>query len=1466
MRGPGRVGWAWIEATSLAAVLGAAGYWVGGGPGAGIGVAAGVVAPLLVERATRRQEAVASSRDAQAVPRRYGPAHLLEPALGVVPFTGRAAELADLEGWCLDELAGLVRLVTGGGGTGKTRLALELCRRMAGRGWQCVQVDEGTEGEVVQLERLAAGPGARLLLVVDYAEARPRLEELLKAGLRDEGRARVLLLARHAGDWWQRLGAGSGAVRDAVAEADRRLMPLAGDLGPQLTAQEVVRRAVPFFAARLGVPVPDAVLVTEPTEGEPLVLDLHAAALVAVLESQQTPAGTGRHVDTGTVLETLLGHEAHYWRGRAEAAGLLGGLGALSMAQLSQVAAAGCLLGAGTAGELSRRLPQVAVTEAVALWLRELYPPDRDGALGGLRPDRLAELLVARELAASPALAEACLTGLTGEQARRALILLARASGDHPAAQALLELSVARFSDVAAELAAPREVLIAVADTIPYPSLALAPAHAALAARIADTYPHGTAGRAQWLAAQAALLAGLGRPEEALAPGEEAVTIYRHLAAADPGAFLPDFPLALNNQAGLLAELGRLEEALAASEEAVAIRHDQAAASPDVFLPDLAMALTNQSLHLSALGRPEEALAASEEAVTAYRDFAASHPDAFLPDLANALTNQSGRLAGLGRLEEALSVIEEAAAIWHDQAAANPDAFLPDFANTLVNLSGCLAELGRLVEALSVIEEAVTIYRDLAATRPDAFLPRLAMALYSQSVCLMDLGRPATALAVIDQTVAINRDLAAARPDASLPDLANALNYEALLLASVGRLEEAAAEIGEAVTVYRRLAAAHPDAFLPELAMALFSQSGCLTELERPEEALTAIEQGVAINRDLAAAGAREFVGRLASSLELEAVILSALGREGSAKQAEEEAAGIRNRTISDRRGLPGGQLARFSASRHREEAGLAPQPCPVVGQHGDPPGRGAAQAPGAGDLGRPVQLVQHQFAAGLRGLGDPVPQPGHGHLLIGARLSPVISPALAARPLTRAFPQPSYLPRRVLQQARPRRRKPAVAPGDGLPVSQRGQSGCLVPGRTPVRRRARLRRGRRGRHRSASGWRARRCRGRGGWAGRGRGRVRCLRERAVEFGSLGAGQGGGSVLELEDAVPAVFEQVGDEVGDGLIALAVAVLAAQRGQVGLGDEDRQARERLHLGERLAEQLLEVAQPPARAALRVPVEADHVDALQAVPPRGEVHGRAAGIGVRRPQPGGVRAGPVAVDLGLDRVPGRDPLRGRARRGPAAAGIACRPGVLARDVELVAVGEDHRPGELPDGPADVRVPGRAGRVVAAPVEGAVGVGAVSVGGDVLEGRGLVPVRAGVPGFDLDVRGRAGCLGLADELRGPLLAPGEVVVGDVGVLPGDGGVGAAVVGAGPDPERCLRCLRRDRGPGGAGGESCQHEADQREDGQRRREDGPRGPGLCSWSLHVQDLPFFGDSAPRAFGHGGACPRWTGKASELS
>jgi hypothetical protein len=60
------------------------------------------------------------------------PAGLLDPRRGLVGFTGREEELAGLLGWCLDPARRGVRLVTGPGGVGKTRLSVEVS---GGTGW-----------------------------------------------------------------------------------------------------------------------------------------------------------------------------------------------------------------------------------------------------------------------------------------------------------------------------------------------------------------------------------------------------------------------------------------------------------------------------------------------------------------------------------------------------------------------------------------------------------------------------------------------------------------------------------------------------------------------------------------------------------------------------------------------------------------------------------------------------------------------------------------------------------------------------------------------------------------------------------------------------------------------------------------------------------------------------------------------------------------------------------------------------------------------------------------------------------------------------------------------------------------------------------------------------------------------------------------------------------------------------------
>src|SRR5208282_224049 len=93
--------------------------------------------------------------------------------------------------------------------------------------------------------------------------------------------------------------------------------------------------------------------------------------------------------------------------------------------------------------------------------------------------------------------------------------------------------------------------------------------------------------------------------------------------------------------AGRLQSWGYRMEAVAPAEEAVQLYRELAAANP-AFLPDLASALTNLGNRYSEVGRRQDALAPAEEAVQLYRELAGTNP-AFLPNLAGALTNLGNR-------------------------------------------------------------------------------------------------------------------------------------------------------------------------------------------------------------------------------------------------------------------------------------------------------------------------------------------------------------------------------------------------------------------------------------------------------------------------------------------------------------------------------------------------------------------------------------------------------------------------------------------------------------------------------------------------------------------------------------------------------------------------------------------------------------------------------------------------------
>lgn len=871
-------------AGTLIAYVSVGGRWAP--VGTVVGAVSGSFAPTVYDAIRERGAAWRRWRSVPERVFRQSPAGLLDPRRQIVDFLGRPVELEALVAWCEDDAASALRLVTGPGGVGKTRIAVEVSRQLAAVGWTCERVGDGQEAGAV--EALRAATGNRTLLVVDYAEARPGLGELLSALASDSAGIRVLLLARSAGDWWDQLKAAEPSVRNLIAQAQEVAIELSPAIDDGIPDSTVIAEAVTAFAGVLEVPAP---VIRLPADGQQRrVLDLHAAALVAVLDSAGEPEPAAVEVTFTAVLEELLSHEQRFWYATAQVAGLHDG-----PAVLRQIIAVACLLGAATEADALRllaRIPGLQPSAKIVRWLQGLYPPDSDnpGWLGALQPDRLAELHTVRELEASPALAEACLDALDPEQARRAVALLGRASTDHPAAAELLSRIVPMVADVLADLDAPEQVLEAILNVIPYPSVVLAPAALTLTRRIVSALPGDAqpAQRAAWLTRLGAWLREAGNPADAAHANEQAAVILRELAKdAKESRYPADLAGVLRNLGALYSDMGRHADAVRLSEEAVEALRRLAGTLPDRSV--LAGSLDSLAVQYLRAGRHEDAVQAAEEAAAIYRELHSALGNHYRPDLARVADNLGIIYWEMGRWTDALPLVEQAAAIYRELGSQFPDRYRPESGRVIANLGARYVELGRQADARPVLEEAAAIYRELPASPPGRYQPELARILDNLAMAYSALGRRADALPLIEEAVGIYRTLADETPGRYRPELARALGNLGLLYADVGREADALHVLSEAVPMLRELAAGLPDRYRPDLARALVNLGIRFGRMERYDDALPLMEEALATRRDLARTSPDRYRADLASVLDNLGVVYSKLGRLADAQSATEE-------------------------------------------------------------------------------------------------------------------------------------------------------------------------------------------------------------------------------------------------------------------------------------------------------------------------------------------------------------------------------------------------------------------------------------------------------------------------------------------------------------------------------------------------------------------------------------------------
>jgi hypothetical protein len=398
----------------------------------------------------------------------------------------RAALLADLEGWVTAATPFAGRVIGGRGGSGKTRLGVELCERAKAAGWLCGLL--APSADQAALEALIDVPTARLI-VVDYAES--RVEQLdvilpqLAAGASEQHPVRVLLLVRarpgRGGDWSAVLRHHSDGLDAVLDEID---VPVVLESLP-LDGEE--RRAL--FAATAGAlasrednaltsPVPSDEL-DQTVFASPLMVVI--AAYLAVHRDTRSPQsgggglaerdGAGSRTTAGELFDELLAHERRYWKATAEAQKL-----DTDEVLRQRVVALATLAGAvdeAHAVELLRLVPDLATASSerlgrLARWAHALYP--ESGWWNPLEPDRIGEHLVARTFAGTdtdhpaihtgnqPALLAGVLQSDRPERLVQPLDLYARAAPEHPklarTLTPILTAQLRRLCTIAAEQAA----------------------------------------------------------------------------------------------------------------------------------------------------------------------------------------------------------------------------------------------------------------------------------------------------------------------------------------------------------------------------------------------------------------------------------------------------------------------------------------------------------------------------------------------------------------------------------------------------------------------------------------------------------------------------------------------------------------------------------------------------------------------------------------------------------------------------------------------------------------------------------------------------------------------------------------------------------------------------------------------------------------------------------------------------
>lgn len=711
------------------------------------------------------------------------PAQLL--ARGAMPFVERP-ELGELEQWCYAPDDQLLHLLYAPGGSGKTRLAAELCHRLRRHGWIAGfagrEPFDSPQGQSAWMEGFTAalGAGFPCLVVFDYAQA--RLDDI-SAFMTHVHRhrphgitLRVLLLARSEEPLWRALQKKCEAnhIEDwALRGASSHSLPTT------LSTKEpgsLATEAFGEFARRLDCPwviMPQS--LAHRADRQDSILGILAAALDAVLTLRE-----GKEwAESDDPLTRICDHETRGWYDLLEDhLGKNGVLDGALAGRTGELMSEGLLLVPTLAQRRNRddltalltslckaAFPEQPPVKATAVFscLRALYPAREGDLVASLEPDRLGEILVRRVLAEPESSGDAAaylgaVLGVTGdkqaqnprgrqaqtEAVRETLDVLARARGctvmgrvaNHPA-HAVLDRALAELVHKHKHVLVPSLVTVAARSPHVEPLVdLLQPVLETCETDLLHLVEPRLPGYRSGLSALSALV------------------LQRLLRLPDVGSDYASRNVRLRRLRSCslrLEESGHLEDAVRAADEAVLLSRDLVRRSAR-YRSDYAAALHNLSWLRHKSGETEPALTLSLEAVSLYRQLLDEDQELrhrTLMDMAGALS-----LLAVLRLGDAqVNGAARDAAEGRMRCEQVPEGAREDevYLSCLETLAECRHRTGRTEEALVSSTQAVERLEELIRLRPGRFLARLPDTLQRHGFGLIRAGRFSEAYQVLSR-------------------------------------------------------------------------------------------------------------------------------------------------------------------------------------------------------------------------------------------------------------------------------------------------------------------------------------------------------------------------------------------------------------------------------------------------------------------------------------------------------------------------------------------------------------------------------------------------------------------------------------------------------------------------------------------------------------------------------------------